>query len=100
MTLSTSLERHVANIDLSSVLNPLNSTATPNPTASTQGPAFSGASSVTGVPFTSGVPPATTTAPVATAAPSSPSSALAAPMKTGAVSLAALFGGAAVLANL
>ncbi|TPX12843.1 uncharacterized protein E0L32_006723 [Thyridium curvatum] len=82
------------------VLNPQNSTAKPNPSASTQEPAFTGASSASGggVPFTSGIPVPTSTAPAATGATSSTKNA--APMMTGAVGAAALFGGAAVLVNL
>ncbi|KUJ13454.1 Fasciclin-domain-containing protein [Mollisia scopiformis] len=49
---------------IDNVLNPANSTATPNPAASTQAVVFAGASSVSQVPFTSGVS-ATTTAPSA-----------------------------------
>ncbi|KAI1767950.1 FAS1 domain-containing protein [Hypoxylon sp. FL1150] len=85
------------------VLNPDNMSATPNVTATTATAAFSGASTdSTGVPFTSGVSTPTTTYPAATSAggaESSSSSGLAMPMKTGAVGVAALFGGAAVLAN-
>jgi uncharacterized surface protein with fasciclin (FAS1) repeats len=86
---------------IDNVLNPQNSTASPNPTASTQGPAFTGATSASSIPFTSGIPAPTSTAPIATAAKSSSSTGIAAPMKTGAVGVAALFGGAAaVIANL
>ena len=91
------------------VLNPGNRTAVANPSASTQAPAFSGASSASDAPFTSGVPAPTTT--VNTAGPSnaassaaggasSSSSGGAVPMKTGAVGAAALFGGAAALMNM
>ncbi|KAH8687423.1 FAS1 domain-containing protein [Tricladium varicosporioides] len=51
---------HVVN----NVLNPANSTATPNPTATTQPIVFAGVSSATSVPFTSGIS-VTTTAPSA-----------------------------------
>lgn len=86
------------------VLNPANTTATPNPTATSGGTDFSGASSVSGTPFTSGIPVpsssvATSNAPVASSSSSSSSSA-AAPMITGAVGAAALFGGAAVMMNM
>ncbi|KAH8652047.1 FAS1 domain-containing protein [Xylariales sp. PMI_506] len=82
------------------VLNPSNTTATPNPSATSVEPAFSGASSVTtGVPFTSGVSTPTTTFPAASATSSS-SKGPAMPIKTGAVGAAALFGGAVVLVNL
>ncbi|KAK3937691.1 FAS1 domain-containing protein [Diplogelasinospora grovesii] len=99
---------------IDNVLNPQNTTATPDPTASTQSPAFSGASSTGGTPFTSGVPTPSSTAPVATATgagsgggsggsqSTSTSSGLGVPMKTGAAGVAALFGGAAavLLVNL
>lgn len=86
---------------IDNVLNPMNSTATPDPAMSTQMPAFSGASSASNVPFTSGVP--TPTAPAggaATATSSSTASGAAVPMKTGAVGAAALFGGAALVYNM
>lgn len=89
---------------IDNVLNPMNSTATPAATGTSNPPAFSGASSTSGVPFTSGVPTATTTAPAAsrttTMAKTSSSSAPGVPVRTGAVGAAALFGGAAMLANL
>ncbi|KAK3326124.1 FAS1 domain-containing protein, partial [Apodospora peruviana] len=50
------------------VLNPENESATPNPTAATQKPAFSGAEATNSVPFTSGVKtPNPTTSKVVTA---------------------------------
>ncbi|KAI6709461.1 hypothetical protein JHW43_008001 [Diplocarpon mali] len=49
---------------IDNVLNPANTTATPNPTATSQPVAFSGASSASAVPFTSGIS-VTTTAPSA-----------------------------------
>jgi hypothetical protein len=61
--------------------------------------AFSGASSVSVAPFTSGVPSASTSIASRATATSS-SKAGGAPMVTGAVGAAALFGGAAFLANL
>jgi hypothetical protein len=97
------------------VLNPANSTATPNPSQTSAVPAFSGASSASNAPFTSGIPPpasATKTAgggPVSSAATpaastsapaSSSSSGVAMPMRTGAIGAAALFGGAAVVMNM
>ncbi|KAI1138386.1 FAS1 domain-containing protein [Hypoxylon sp. FL0543] len=86
------------------VLNPNNTSATPDPSATTTTPAFTSASSGTaGIPFTSGVTTPSTTFPAATSAggsASSSSSGAAMPMKTGAVGAAALFGGAAVFANL
>ncbi|KAI0100438.1 FAS1 domain-containing protein [Hypoxylon sp. NC0597] len=87
------------------VLNPNDTSATPNPTATTTTPAFTSASSGTaGIPFTSGITTPTTTFPAATSGggseeTSSPSGA-AMPMKTGAVGVAALFGGAAIFVNL
>jgi len=95
------------------VLNPGNRTASAQPTASTQAPAFSGASSASDTPFTSGVASATTS--VNTEGPTSAASAAATggssgssssssggamPLKTGAVGAAALFGGAAAIMNL
>ncbi|KAK5207137.1 hypothetical protein LTR20_006215 [Exophiala xenobiotica] len=92
------------------VLNPGNRTAVAQPTASTQQPAFSGASSASDTPFTSGVATATTTvntegptsaaSAAATGGGSSSSSGGAMPMKTGAMGVAALFGGAAAIMNL
>jgi uncharacterized surface protein with fasciclin (FAS1) repeats len=94
------------------VLNPGNMTAKADATASSQAPAFSDASSASGTPFTSGVAEATTTvdtssvesamasATSAAGSGSSTSSGLAAPLMTGAIGPAALFGGAAVLLNL
>ena len=88
------------------VLNPMNATATPNPSASTAAPAFPGASSASDVPYTSGVPTptgsgvATSEAPGATQSAAATSSGAAVPMKTGAVGAAALFGGAAIMMNL
>ncbi|KAI1174419.1 FAS1 domain-containing protein [Nemania sp. FL0916] len=84
------------------VLNPSNTTASPNPSATTAGPAYPGASSdTTGFPFTSGVTTPTSTYPAATSAGGgTPARGAAAPMQTGAVHYAALFGGAAMLANL
>lgn len=96
---------------IDNVLNPNMTMAKPEPTATKQMPAFSGASSVSDIPLTSGNPSATmtvagldgepTSAPPEQAggAASSSSTAAAAPMKTGAVGAAALFGaGAAWLA--
>ncbi len=97
---------------IDAVLNPMNATAAPNPSASgNSGPAFAGASSASDVPYTSGVPTPTSsvatavsTAPVSSGggamATSSGSEGVAMPMKTGAVGAAVLFGGAAVLLNI
>lgn len=85
------------------VLNPSNSTVMPDATASSAGPAYSGASSETsGVPYTSGVATPTGTNPAQTTggSASSTTSNPGVPMRTGAVGAAALFGGAAMLANL
>ncbi|KAI9715773.1 MAG: hypothetical protein M1812_005772 [Candelaria pacifica] len=95
---------------IDNVLNPNMTMATPVATASKQAPAFSGASSVTNIPLTSGQPTATMTVAGLDGGPtsmmsgaggaaSSTSKAAAAPMKTGAMGAAALFGaGAAWLA--
>ncbi|KAL1845418.1 hypothetical protein Daus18300_014540 [Diaporthe australafricana] len=86
---------------IDNVLNPDNSSATPDTTASMQPPAFSGASSASDVPFTSGVTatgPAATGGAGATATSSGPVAA-GVPVQTAAVGAAALFGGAALLAN-
>lgn len=82
------------------VLNPSNTTASPDATASPT-PAFSGASSGTaGVPFTSGVATPTSTFPAASGtAASTSTSNPAMPINTGAIGAAMLFGGAAALAN-
>lgn len=84
------------------VLNPTNQTAA-NPTGTAGAPAYSGASSVSNAPFTSGQPspsttlnaPATQSGAAGSGAPTA-SAAGAAPMKTGAVGVGALFGAAAV----
>ncbi|KAL2172951.1 FAS1 domain-containing protein [Thermothelomyces heterothallicus CBS 202.75] len=85
------------------VLNPANTTATPDPNAATQPPAFNGASSATGgVPFTSAVASTTTvsvsTTPTASFSHPSPVRG-AAPEKRACMAAAAAFGGVAVLAN-
>jgi uncharacterized surface protein with fasciclin (FAS1) repeats len=86
---------------IDNVLNPANSTATPDTAMSTQVPAFPGASSVSSIPFTSGVPtPTASVAVTATASRSSSVSGAAMPIRTGAVGAAALFGGAALVYNL
>lgn len=82
--------------------------AMPNPTASTQSAAFSGASTATDVPYTSGVP--TPTATLAGGAGAAQSSAAggassttkkgaAMPMRTGAIGAAALFAAGGALMN-
>ncbi|MCJ1359902.1 MAG: hypothetical protein MMC33_009905 [Icmadophila ericetorum] len=77
---------------IDNVLNPNATTATPNPTATTQSVAFSGASSVSQVPFTSGVVVATTAPAASTIAGKATSTAGAyAPLRTGAIGAAALF---------
>ncbi|KAL2162941.1 hypothetical protein VTH06DRAFT_6777 [Thermothelomyces fergusii] len=85
------------------VLNPANTTATPDPNAATQPPAFNGASSATGgVPFTSAVA-STTTVSVSstpTASPSRPTPIRgAASERKACIAAAVAFGGVAVLAN-
>jgi uncharacterized surface protein with fasciclin (FAS1) repeats len=92
---------------IDNVLNPGNRTAKADASASTQAPAFSDASSASGTPFTSGVASATTSvdtsavesavASATSAGASSSSSGLAAPLMTGAVGPAALFGAAVIL---
>lgn len=84
---------------IDNVLNP-NNTAAAAPTASSGTAAFSGASSVSNVPFTTAAPAPSTTvagggASSAATAHSSSSKAAAAPMKTGAIGVAALFGAGA-----
>jgi hypothetical protein len=71
---------------IDNVLNPNATTATPNPSQSTQPAAFSGASA--------------TSSPTSTGAGAPAATGAAAPMRTGAIGLGALFGGAAMLANL
>lgn len=75
-----------------SVLNPANTTATPNPTATTQPVAFAGVSSAANAPFTSGIA-ATTTAPSARTSTAAAIKAADRGMGiTGIVGMAALFG--------
>ena len=87
---------------IDNVLNPENATATAPANGTESGsPAFEGASSASNIPFTSGVAEPTSTiatenAPQAT---SSSSGLAAAPMQTGAMGAAALFGGAAIIIN-
>jgi len=90
-------------VEMNRVLNPANTTATPDPSAATQPPAFNGASSTEGgVPFTSAVVSTTTISGggTPTASPSQPSvvEGAASQTKAGAV-VAALFGGVVVLAG-
>ncbi|KAM0282151.1 hypothetical protein ACHAQH_003191 [Verticillium albo-atrum] len=93
---------------INNVLNPANTTATPDPSASTPAPAFTGASTASGGanPFTSGVEGPSSTAPVATGANpgaegggETSTSTEAAPMRTAAVGVAALFGAGVVAFN-
>ncbi|KAI9893336.1 MAG: hypothetical protein M1814_000466 [Vezdaea aestivalis] len=89
---------------IDNVLNPGNATATPNPSVSTQVPAFAGASSATNVPYTSGVPTptasvggaATTTSRASAASTAPATTGAAAPARSAAVGMGALFGGAAI----
>ncbi|KAK1825788.1 Fasciclin-like arabinogalactan protein [Podospora conica] len=91
---------------IDNILNPLSPKATPDPTLSTQPPAFSGASSTGGIPFTTGVTvpptdPATSLTPTTRTSSASPDiTGAAAPMKTGAAGVAAMVGGAAAMWNL
>ncbi|KAK4242019.1 tRNA wybutosine-synthesizing protein [Achaetomium macrosporum] len=55
---------------LDNVLNPSNTTATPDPSAPTQAPAFAGVSAVAEAPLTSGIEPTTTFIPATLALPS------------------------------
>jgi hypothetical protein len=92
------------------VLNPDNTSATPNPTADKQEPAFNGASSTSGgVPFTSEVVTTTTNtaAGPSLSASASPSPSPGAPVAAGgsrdrtvAVGSAVVLGGVVVWANL
>lgn len=49
---------------IDNVLNPSNTSATPDPAAATQAPAFAGVTPVADIPFTSGIVPTTTFVPV------------------------------------
>ena len=82
------------------VLNPANSTATPN--TSTTEEAFPGATSASDEPFTSGVPTPTSSPPADASGTGSSSSSGGAwrPIETGAIGMAALFGGAAAVMNM
>lgn len=97
---------------IDNVLNPNNTMAKPEPTAKTQTPAFSGASSMASLDITSGIPTPTSaigTGPTAAqptstgagggAATSSPTGGAGSQMKTGAMGAAALFAGAGVWIN-
>ncbi|PBP21997.1 Fasciclin-domain-containing protein [Diplocarpon rosae] len=76
---------------IDNVLNPANTTATPNPAATTQPVAFSGAASASYVPFTSGV--SATMTPSSTSMPMPKSGAAhVAAHREGAVGVAALLG--------
>jgi hypothetical protein len=79
-----------------SVLNPANSTAMPNPTATQQAVAFAGAAAVSNVPFTSGIVASTTAASAST---SKAGAGRALESGVGVAGVAALFGmaGAALL---
>jgi transforming growth factor-beta-induced protein len=72
-----------------SVLNPSNTTATPDPAAPTQAVAFSGAAEASAVPFTSGIVPTTT-------APSASTKTGAGNVLRGEIGVAALFGAGVV----
>ncbi|KAK3685314.1 FAS1 domain-containing protein [Podospora appendiculata] len=86
---------------LDGVLNPANTSAAPNPTASTQAPAFSGEGTTDGVPFTSGIGTPTSAAPTATVTDlgTLPVAGAPVPLRTGAVRAALLLGGIVMLVN-
>ncbi|KAK8116622.1 Fasciclin-like arabinogalactan protein [Apiospora kogelbergensis] len=87
---------------INQVLNPDNTSQAPDPAqTNAPPPAYNGGSSASGgsVPFTSDVPSPTGTSPAATSAGGSGAQNAAAPLKTGAVGAAALFGGAALIMN-
>ncbi|TVY85341.1 Fasciclin-like arabinogalactan protein [Lachnellula suecica] len=81
---------------IDNVLNPANSTAMPNPTATQQAVAFAGAAAASNVPFTSGIIAPTTAASAST---SKAGAGRARESGVGAVGVVALFGmmGAAIL---
>ncbi|KAL8959511.1 MAG: hypothetical protein Q9193_003640 [Seirophora villosa] len=96
---------------IDNVLNPNNTMAMPEPTASMQMPAFSGVTSTDSIDITSGVP--TPTTPIGAGptpaedagsedggAMTTSAEGAASPMKTGAVGAAALFAGAGMWVNI
>lgn len=96
---------------IDNVLNPNNTMAMPEPTASMQMPAFSGVTSTDSIDITSGIP--TPTAPIGAGptpaedagsedggAMTTSAEGAASPMKTGAVGAAALFAGAGMWVNI
>jgi uncharacterized surface protein with fasciclin (FAS1) repeats len=85
---------------LDNVLNPGNATVTANASASSDSPAFAGATSTIVSDLTSGIQGPTSTAPAATQATASSSTGAAVPMATGAIGAAALFGGAVAYLNM
>ncbi|OKL57069.1 hypothetical protein UA08_07412 [Talaromyces atroroseus] len=95
---------------IDNVLNPNNTSATPNATATSQVPAFSGASSASSIPFTSGVTASATATGsgagagagvtgTSGASGTSTSSAAAMPMRTGGLGAAVVVGAGAALLN-
>ncbi|KAL8947324.1 MAG: hypothetical protein Q9222_006380 [Ikaeria aurantiellina] len=93
---------------IDNVLNPNNTMAMPDPTASMQTPAFPGATSASDVDFTSGIPTPTMSIGMgptmaeegdSMASATTPAEGGARPMMTGAVGAAALFAGAGVWMN-
>lgn len=99
---------------IDNVLNPNNTSATPNATASTQAPAWSGASSESSIPFTSvvtvsatatgtgagaGASVTGTSASSGASGTSSSSSAAATPMRTAGIGAVMVFGAGAALLN-
>ncbi|KAI4087544.1 MAG: hypothetical protein LQ344_006697 [Seirophora lacunosa] len=96
---------------IDNVLNPNNTMAMPEPTASMQMPAFSGVTSTDSIDITSGIP--TPTSPIGAGptpaedagsedggAMTTSAEGAASPMKTGAVGAAALFAGAGMWVNI
>ncbi|RAO69967.1 uncharacterized protein BHQ10_005979 [Talaromyces amestolkiae] len=89
---------------IDNVLNPNNTSATPNATATSQVPAFSGASSASAIPFTSGVTASATVTGTGAGAGAgvtgtSSSTAGAMPMRTAGMGAAMVFGAGAALLN-
>jgi hypothetical protein len=77
-----------------SVLNPA-ATSGPTTSATAGSPAFTGATSASDIPFTSGLPTPTTTINAESEGPGAAPTGAAAPLQTGAVGAAALFGAGA-----
>lgn len=80
------------------VLNPSNTTATPN--SATTEESYPSATSASDVPFTSGVATPTSAIDTSAAASATSSGGAFRPLETGAIGMAALFGGAAAVLNM